>query len=101
MDHHLLQPTRNEDGPAALSTPTASPAPADNPAGIPAEDRPAAGEGEPLEFPLQERHHQIISAFMAEHRRDSSSDNCSNSRLPYPQGLRRLAAGLRRWWAQR
>ena len=101
MDHHHLQPTRNEDGPAVLNTPAASPAPADNLAGLAAEDRPAVGEETPLEFPLQERHHRIISAFMAEHRWDSSSGNHSNSRFPDPRNLRRLAGGLRRWWAQR
>ncbi|MDE0648530.1 MAG: hypothetical protein OXI08_10955 [Cyanobacteria bacterium MAG IRC4_bin_6] len=101
MDHHLPQPIRDEDAPAVLSTPAASPAPEDNLAEMPSEDRPAAGEGGLLEFPLQERHHQIISAFMAEHRRDSSSDGLGNSRLANLRGLQRLAGGLRNWWAQR
>ncbi|MCY4174063.1 MAG: hypothetical protein OXF25_08390 [Cyanobacteria bacterium MAG CAR3_bin_5] len=105
MDHGFLQPPPNEDGPAVLRTPTASPAPADTLAETPAEARPAAGEEEPLEFPLQERHHRIISAFMAEHCRESSSGNHGNSPLPGLRGIRSLAAGLRRrwahWWLQR
>ena len=66
-----------------------------------AEDEPTAELL--LEFPLQERHHRIISTFMAEHQRDPSRDGSGTSanRLPVPRVIRRLAVRLKTWWAQR
>ena len=58
--------------------------------------------GDLLEFPLQERHRQIISAFMAEHQRDSSPDSCGRrSWFPGSRGLQKLAGWLRNWRTQR
>ena len=95
------QPPGNEDAPAFFPTPAANLAPEDNPAMVTAEDRAAPEDGGLLEFPLQDRHHRIISAFMAEHRRDSSPDGPGRSGpLPGPP-LQELAARLRSWWAQR
>ena len=63
-------------------------------------DEPTAEDGLLLEFPLQERHHQIISAFMAEQQRDRSRDGCGTSphRLPVPGVLENLAVRLKTCW---
>ena len=66
----------------------------------------AEDDGVLLEFPLQERHHRIISTFMAEmaqHHRDPSRDSpgTSANRLPTSGVLQELAAWLRTWWTQR
>lgn len=83
--------------------PTWQPRDEDTPAGMIAEDEPTAEDGLLLEFPLQERHHRIISTFMAEHQRDPSRDGSGTSinRLPVPGVLQKLAVRLKTWWAQR
>lgn len=53
------------------SHPTWQPWDAATPAETTAQDAPAAEEGLLLEFPLQARHHQIISTFMAEQQQHS------------------------------
>ena len=74
MDHHPTRHPRNEDTPAETT----------------AKDEPTAEDGLLLEFPLQERHHRIISTFMAEHRNDSSRDGPGTS-----------TSRLKNWWARR
>lgn len=87
MDHHPTRHPRNEDTPAEAT----------------AKDDRTAEDGLLLEFPLQERHHRIISTFMAEHRNDSSrgGPGTGAGRLPIPRVLRRPAVRLRNWWAGR
>ena len=93
MDPHPPRQPRNEDAP----TLAASTAPDHSPTETTAEEERADGDGGLLEFPLQERHHQIIAAFMAERQREASR---SSSRLPGARALRRLVGRLRSWWAQ-
>ncbi|WP_219335644.1 hypothetical protein [Candidatus Synechococcus spongiarum] len=65
-------------------------------------DGRTAADGGLLELPLQEHHHQIVSAFMEEYQCDPSSEGFRrSSRRPDPHALRRLAVRLRSWWAQR
>ncbi len=59
-----------------------------------------AADGGLLELPLQEHHHRIIAAFMAEHQQDSSPNRFwkssfgKGSRLPGFRVLRNLAGWL-------
>ena len=87
MDPRQARPPRNE----ATSAETT------------AKDEPMAEDGLLLEFPLQERHHRIISTFMAEHQRDLSrgGSGTSANRQPVPGVLRKFAVRLNTWWSQR
>lgn len=105
MDPQPTQPRRNEDAPTVWSNPAANSvpeAPEDNPAGKSAEDGHAATnpeDGGLLEIPLQEGHHRVISAFMAEHQRDASPHGIKmRSWFPGFHDLRKLAGRLKRWW---
>ena len=63
-------------------------------------DETKAEDGLLLEFPLQERHHQIISTFMAEQQRNPSRNGSGTSPkwLPVPGALQNLAVRLKTWW---
>ena len=59
-----------------------------------------AGDGGLLELPLQERHHRIISAFMAAHQPGPSPSGFEKGgRVPGAGVLRKLAGWLRTWRA--